>query len=118
MENRYQYFMNIEENDQEIANLFRQLHGDKWRGTMKNVLHEMTFHYPVVSERDIRNLQVPMMLVNGSNTLHEVESVSYVKKINSDIEIGLVPYAGHTANMEQPQLYNQILDAFLNKIRD
>jgi pimeloyl-ACP methyl ester carboxylesterase len=117
MENQYNYFLNIEENDKNIAAHFNNLHGDKWNDTLKKVLYTMTFNYPTITEEDIKNIKPPVFIINGSNELHEVEAATYVKNQNNEIEIGLLPFAGHTANIDQPEIYNSMVKTFLEKIR-
>jgi pimeloyl-ACP methyl ester carboxylesterase len=117
MENQYNYFLNIEENDKNIAAHFNNLHGDKWNDTLKKVLYTMTFNYPTITEEDIKNIKPPVFIINGSNELHEVEAATYVKNQNNGIEIGLLPFAGHTANIDQPEIYNSMVKTFLEKIR-
>jgi pimeloyl-ACP methyl ester carboxylesterase len=117
MEKQYGYFLNIEENDKNIAAHFKNLHGDKWLDTLKKVLHTMTFNYPTITEKDIKNIKPPVFMINGSNELHEVEAATYVKKQNNEIEIGLLPIAGHTANIDQPEIYNSMVKNFLDKFR-
>lgn len=113
MEKQYDYFSNIEENNAAIAEHFESLHGDRWKRTLNFVNQTMTFHYPEATSEHIQNICMPMMLLNGSNELYEVEAAAYIKRIKTDTKIGLIPDAGHTANMDQPELYNQMLDRFL-----
>jgi pimeloyl-ACP methyl ester carboxylesterase len=115
MKKQYEYFLNIEENDPNIAEQFQTLHGDKWKKTMKNVLHTMTFQYPAAAEEDIRNLRVPTLILNGSNELHEVEAAAYLKKLNDGVNLGLIPNAGHTANIDQPGIYNRMVEGFFKE---
>lgn len=117
MENQYDYFLNIEENDKNIATHFNNLHGDKWFDTLKKVLHTMTFNYPTMTMEDIKKIKPPVFMINGSIELHEVEAATYVKKQNNEIEIGLLPFAGHTANIDQPEIYNSMVSSFLEKAR-
>jgi pimeloyl-ACP methyl ester carboxylesterase len=117
MENQNEYFLNIEKNDAEIAHHFHQLHGEKWKETIRKVLHTMTFDYPAVTMKDLQSLKTPVFILNGSHDVHEVESVAYIKKTNPDIEIGLIPNAGHTANIDEPELFNSTLQKFLDRIR-
>ena len=116
MEKQYAYFSNIEENDPEIAKHFMSLHGDQWRRTLNHVNRTMTFHYPTATKEHIQQLKVPMLILNGSNELYEVEAAAYIKKTHADCKVGLVPDAGHTANMEQSDIYNLMLDSFLDGI--
>ncbi|WP_231607247.1 alpha/beta fold hydrolase [Fictibacillus sp. 18YEL24] len=117
MENQYEYFLNIEENDKNIATHFNNLHGDKWLDTLKKVLHTMTFNYPTMSMEDIKKIKPPVLMINGSIELHEVEAAIYLKKQNNEFEIGLIPFAGHTANIDQPEIYNRMVSSFLEKAR-
>ncbi|OIK06609.1 alpha/beta hydrolase [Bacillus sp. MUM 13] len=113
---QYEFFSNIEVNDPNTAELFRILHGDQWKRTLKYGNHTMTFHYPVATKEHIENIRVPMLILNGSNELLDVEAVTYVKKIKNDTEVGLVPNAGHLANIDQPGIYNKILKNFLENL--
>lgn len=117
MEKQNDYFLNIEENDEEIAQHYNNLHGEKWKNTIEQVLHAMTFHYPAVTGEDLQSIKVPVLMLNGSHDVHEVEAVSYVKKSNPDIEVGLIPNAGHTANIDQPDIFHHLVDGFLDKIK-
>ncbi|MCA1057201.1 alpha/beta fold hydrolase [Rossellomorea aquimaris] len=117
MEKQYQYFLQIEEHDQEAAEQFKNLHGDKWKTTIKNVLEKMTYHYPSVSGKEIESLHSPALVLNGSEELYEVESALFMKKHNPNISIALIPDAGHTANIDQPEVYNGIVERFLTKTK-
>ncbi|KGP73418.1 alpha/beta fold hydrolase [Pontibacillus yanchengensis] len=116
MNKQYEYFMNIKEHDREIASYFEEIHGDQWFTTLERVLHTMTYNYPSVSEEKIKSLSVPTLLINGSNEQHEISATSYMHKCNPDMEVGLLPGAGHTANMDKPWLYNQIVKEFMENI--
>ncbi|MFI8685909.1 alpha/beta fold hydrolase [Rossellomorea sp. NPDC077527] len=113
MEKQYEFFLNIEENDKETAEYFMSLHGDKWHKTLKKVLYQMTYKYPSATPEEIKSIRVPMLILNGSNEMHEVEAAAYMKKLNNDIRVGLVPDTGHTVNIEEPAIYNKILTTFL-----
>ncbi len=117
METQYHYFTNIEQNDPNTANQLKELHGDKWYDTLKKVLYSQTYHYPTVSDETLRELKVPMLILNGSNDMHEVDAVQYIKEKNKNINIGLIPNAGHTANMDRPEVYNMMVKEFLKRSR-
>jgi len=114
MEEQYSYFLNIEVNDKNAVNHFKKLHGEKWFNTLKKVLYTMTFDYPSITDKDLENLTVPTLVLNGSNDLHEVEAVTFMRGVNKDIEIGLIPNAGHTANIDQSDIYNLLVRKFIN----
>lgn len=118
MEKQYEYFLNIEENDRDIAAHFMSLHGEKWKATLKKVLHIMTFHYPAVTQAEIEQIKVPVLVLNGSSEWHEVEAVTFLKQANHKINAGLVPFTGHTANIEEPGVYNGIVRRFLEESQE
>ncbi|MGB8000242.1 MAG: alpha/beta hydrolase [Anaerobacillus sp.] len=115
MEEQYAYFNHIEENDKETAAYFKEIHGDQWFDMLQKVNKMMTYHYPSVSENQIAELEVPVMVLNGGNELYEIEAVQFMKRSNDKIKIGLIPDAGHTANIDQPELYNSIVQQFVNQ---
>ncbi|BCB02547.1 alpha/beta hydrolase [Bacillus sp. KH172YL63] len=115
MEKQHEFFLNIEEHDEEAARHFHDLHGEKWKETIQHVLHTMTFHYPAVTKEDLLSIKTPVLLLNGSHDVHEVEAVSFVNKSNPEIEVGLIPDAGHTANIDQPEIFNRVVGSFLNR---
>lgn len=112
MEKQYKMFLNIEDNNPEVAKEFKELHGDKWYETLKFVLKQMTFNYPSISNEQLQNLIVPTLVLNGANEEHERKAVCEIANVNKDILIGLIPNAGHTANIEQANVYNSILKSF------
>lgn len=114
METQYEYFFNIEENDPNAVQYFSELHGVKWKQTLHSVLHTMTYHYPSISKEDIQRLSVPVLILNGSSERHEADAVSYFKETNAAVLAEVIPNAGHTANMDQPDIYNKMLEDFLN----
>ena len=118
LENQYHYFLNIENNDKEIAAHFKGLHGSKWKGTIQKVLHCMTYHYPEVNGDQVRELRVPTLLLNGSNELHEVEGSAWMKKQNQDLHLGLIPNTGHTPNIDKPTVFNKLMKEFLNGLEE
>ncbi|MGA9288085.1 MAG: alpha/beta hydrolase [Anaerobacillus sp.] len=115
MEEQYAYFNHIEENDKETAAYFKEIHGDQWFDMLQKVNKMMTYHYPSVSENQIAEIEVPVMVLNGGNELYEIEAVQFMKRSNDEIKIGLIPDAGHTANIDQPELYNSIVQQFVNQ---
>lgn len=114
MEEQYSYFSNIEKNDRDTASYFESVHGEKWLDTLKKVNYIMTYEYPAVSEEQLKKINIPSLVINGSNELYEIEGASYIKSKNSDFDIGIIPGAGHTANIDKPDIYNNIVLDFLN----
>ncbi len=61
----------------------------------------------------MKELKVPTLVINGSNDQHEVDSVQYMNGKNHEIQVGLIPNAGHTANIDRPDVYNLIVKEFI-----
>ncbi|WP_064093441.1 alpha/beta fold hydrolase [Rossellomorea aquimaris] len=118
LENQYNYFLNIENNDKEIAAHFKDLHGERWRDTIQKVLHCMTYQYPEVTGDQMSELMVPTLLLNGSNELHEVEGSAWMKKQKGDLHLGLIPNTGHTPNIDKPHIFNELLKDFFKGLEE
>ncbi|GAA0488267.1 alpha/beta hydrolase [Salinibacillus aidingensis] len=116
MEQQYHYFRNIEDRDDELVRHFKDLHGDKWKDTLEKVLYSMTYIYPSLSADEIRSIAVPALVLNGSEELHEAEAAANMKRQNTHIEVGLIPNAGHTANIDQPDIYNRLVREFIGRV--
>jgi pimeloyl-ACP methyl ester carboxylesterase len=99
-----------------MAQEFQDLHGIRWHETLEAVLTDMTFHYPAVSPAQIRALSVPALVLNGSIEPHEREAALFMVHENPAIEMGLIPGAGHTANIQEPEIYNRVVQSLWLRI--
>lgn len=117
MEQQYETFLHIEENNPEVAKEFMGLHGDKWYQTLCAVLKDMTFNYPGVSVEQLQGLSVPALVLNGAVQRHERDAACEMATLNDRIQVGLVPGAGHTANMQQADIYNLMVEAFWARLQ-
>ena len=116
MEQQYETFSNLRETAPEVAAEFERLHGDKWYRTLKAVLDDMTFHYPAVGPKQIQRLQVPTLVLNGAQEPHERDAACEMARLNDQITVGLIPGAGHTAELQQPVLYNLMVTTFWGQV--
>ncbi len=116
MEQQYETFSNILVTAPEVAAEFESLHGAKWYRTLKAVLADMTFHYPTVSPEQLQGLRVPTLVLNGAQEQHEREAACEMARLNDQIAVGLIPGAGHTAELQQPVLYNLMVKTFWGQV--
>lgn len=116
MEQQYETFLNIRETAPDIAREFESLHGNKWYRTLKAVMDDMTFHYPAVSPEQLQRLRVPTLVLNGAQESHEREAACTMARLNDQIAVGLIPRAGHTAELQQPVLYNLMVKTFWGQV--
>ncbi|WP_026831393.1 alpha/beta fold hydrolase [Exiguobacterium antarcticum] len=113
MVQQYDYFLDIEQHEPLIAAQFAALHGERWQRTMQRVLHQMTFRYPTLSAETLQGLHVPVYILNGTEQAHEVAGAELIKEAYPTAVIDLIPGAGHTANLDQPKLFNERLERIL-----
>ncbi|WP_377890906.1 alpha/beta fold hydrolase [Alkalihalobacillus sp. R86527] len=116
LDEQHKHFSNLEDTDPDTADYFKEIHGTKWYDTLTKVNNLMTFDYPSIDEETLATLKTPTLLLNGGNELYEVEAAAYVKSKNDSIHIGLLPGAGHIANIENPHLYNEMVLDFLRSL--
>lgn len=116
LEEQHKHFSNVKETDPDMAEYFEELHGSKWYDTLTKVNDLMTFNYPTVEAEILSTIKTPILLLNGSNEGYEVEMANYMKSKNEDINIGLLPGAGHVANIDKPHLYNELVLDYLRSL--
>jgi pimeloyl-ACP methyl ester carboxylesterase len=116
MQEQYEWFLQVEQNAPDVASEFHDLNGDRWFDTLRAVLDDMTFHYPMVSDAIIKTLEVPTLVLNGSREQHERDAACHMADLSDTIRVGLIPGAGHTCNLDKPTVYNTIVQSFWDEI--
>ncbi|MGM0751780.1 MAG: alpha/beta fold hydrolase [Bacillota bacterium] len=116
MEEQYHFLHNITAEAPEVAKDYLLLHGPRWETTLHRVVKCFTYHYPAVSDEQIKKLTVPTILINGGNEKHEVDSVHHLSSLNNLITPGIIPDCGHLANMESPSMFNRMTLDFFSSI--
>lgn len=117
MEQQREMFLHVEEHNPEIAQEFKDLHGERWRQTLRAVLDDMTYNFPTVTPEQIRGLNLPTLVLNGANEQYERDAACEMANLNDRVQVGLIPGAGHTANMERPDIYNLMVTSFFRSQR-
>jgi pimeloyl-ACP methyl ester carboxylesterase len=116
MEKQYHFLHNIKTEAPEVAKDYLLHHGPRWETTLHRVVKCFTYHYPAVSDNQIKKMTVPTLLINGGNEKHEVDSVHHLSSLNNLITPGVIPDCGHLANMENPSMFNRLTLEFINSI--
>lgn len=116
MEQQYQTFSKISETAPDVAAEFALWHGEKWYRTLMAVMDDMTFHYPTVAAEQIQRLRVPTLVLNGAQEAHERQAACEMADLNGHVRVGLIPGAGHTAELQQPALYNLMVKTFWDQL--
>lgn len=116
MELQYQGLISINDNNPQLAEQYREVHGERWYETLVTVVENFTFNYPSIFNSDLRKLQVPTLILNGGNEAHERRAVCQLSDSNPIITPGIIPNCGHIANLEKAKLYNHIVLDFLENL--
>lgn len=61
-------------------------------------------------------IDVPMLVVSGDEDERCLESSLLIKRVVSKAGLSILPKTGHIVNVEAPQMFNQILDDFLQQV--
>jgi pimeloyl-ACP methyl ester carboxylesterase len=116
MERQYHFLHNIKAEAPEVAKNYLLLHGPRWETTLHRVVKCFTYHYPAVSDDQIKKLTIPTLLINGENEKHEVDAVHHLSSMNNLITPGIIPNCGHLAIMENPSMFNRMTLDFISRI--
>lgn len=99
--------------DPETENYFNSIHHGDWKALLKTT--EESDWYPFDQTADISTLDFPVLYIVGENNPLETVGALYYPKINKNIHVSIIPFAGHTVHLDQPEIYNKTLEMFLNK---
>lgn len=100
-------------NDPETEDYFNNIHYGNWKELLRTT--EESDWYPFDQTADLSTLDFPVLYIVGENNpLETVGALSY-PKMNKNIHVSIIPFAGHTVHLDQPEIYNKTLDMFLNQ---
>ena len=102
------------ENEQ-ITAYFDQLHGDGWREFIHLSAEEDS--YPFEETSDLGELKMPTLFMVGEENVIEAKGALNVYGLSKLFHVSVIPFARHLVHSEQPEVYNQILNGFLEKYR-
>lgn len=98
-------------NSKEIAGYFDQLHLSDWRQFIYFGRDENW--YPFEDVVAIAEFNFPVLFMVGEDKANETIGASILPKRNINIHIAIVPFAGHLVHTDQPQVYSNILETFI-----
>jgi len=113
------YELNKEENENiarilenpEAVDYFNSIHKGNWRTVLSST--EDTDWYPFEETADLSMLNMPVLYIVGETNEHETIGALTYPKTNDNIHVSIIPFAGHTAHLDQPEIYNRIVETFL-----
>ncbi|MBJ2150209.1 alpha/beta fold hydrolase [Paracoccus sp. IB05] len=90
-------------------------HDDKGAGlTMRGVQARRPSLYDL--EAEFAQLQVPALVMTGDEDDHCLQTGIFLKKTIPACGLAVLPKTGHTLNLEEPELFNQLLAEFFAQV--
>jgi pimeloyl-ACP methyl ester carboxylesterase len=82
--------------------------------TMLGVQSRRPSFYDMTGE--IAKLQVPLLILTGDEDEPSIEASVMIKRTAPRAALAVLPKSGHGINLEEPALFNQLLDDFLHQV--
>ncbi|TVT27793.1 alpha/beta fold hydrolase [Salinicoccus cyprini] len=98
--------------DPETVVYFDSIHKGNWRELLQTT--QESDWYPFNETADLSMLDLPVLYIVGEHNAHETAGVLIYPKMNKNVHSSIIPFAGHVVHLEQPEIYNKILENFLN----
>ena len=67
-------------------------------------------------ERQLKKLRVPTLIVTGDEDEPCLEPALYLKRTIPSSGLSVLPRSGHTINLEEPDLFNSVIQAFIGTV--
>lgn len=67
-------------------------------------------------EAEFAAMEVPTLVMTGDEDDHCIQTSVYLKKTIPACGLAILPKTGHTLNLEEPELFNQLLAEFLAQV--
>jgi pimeloyl-ACP methyl ester carboxylesterase len=65
---------------------------------------------------EIAKLPVPLLILTGDEDEPSIEASVMIKRCAPKAALAVLPTSGHGINLEEPALFNQLLDDFLHQV--
>jgi len=66
--------------------------------------------------RELGGLKVPLLVMTGDEDEPSIEASLFVKRCAPAAALAVLPKSGHGINLEEPALFNQLLESFLHQV--
>ena len=67
-------------------------------------------------ETQLLELRVPTLIVTGDEDEPCLEPALYLKRTIASAGLSVLPRSGHTINLEDPDLFNSVIQSFINTV--
>lgn len=95
---------------------FNLIHEGDWRSLLKSF--QPAEWYPFEETMDLSTLTMPVLFLVGEKQMLEVAGVTKYPKQNNRVHVSIIPFAGHLPHLEQPDIYNKIVELFLLETKE
>ncbi|MBD2745396.1 alpha/beta hydrolase [Microvirga sp. BT688] len=90
-------------------------HSDKGAAnTMRGVQMRRASLYDL--EAELAALEVPLLIVVGDEDDHSIQPGIFLKRTIPRSGLAMLPKSGHTLNLEEPALFNQLMTEFVTRV--
>ncbi|OLS38082.1 alpha/beta hydrolase [Alkalihalophilus pseudofirmus] len=102
-------------NDPEAVSYLNTIHvNNDWRALFKS--WTAPNWYPFHETSNAASLACPTLCIAGDGLSDEIEAAITFRKLNSSIQLAIIPFANHLVHREQPSLYTETLNLFLQEV--
>lgn len=99
----------------EIVEALNNMHGNNdWKTLIKSFNSDD--FYPFNETGDLSDVKSPILCIVGGTEDLEISAAITYKERNPDINISVIPFAGHLVHREQPDLYTRTLATFIRSL--
>lgn len=102
-------------NNYEAINYFDQLHVSDWRQFIYYGKDEGW--YPFEDLNAIAEFKFPVLFIVGEEKPNETIGAITYPKVSENVHVAIVPFAGHLVYADQPRIYNNILEMFIERVK-
>lgn len=67
-------------------------------------------------KREIEGISIPTMIVTGDDDTRCLKPSLFIKSLVKDSRLFVIPNTGHVLNLEEPALFNRVLQEFLDDV--
>ncbi|KGA96124.1 alpha/beta hydrolase [Alkalihalobacillus alcalophilus ATCC 27647 = CGMCC 1.3604] len=94
---------------------FKNLHvKSDWKKFVSLVLDENWYPFDLAS--DLSNLRdIPILIMSGEQIIPEIKGIVHYLDSYKHIHVAVIPFAGHLVHIDQPNMFNQVLELFLKQ---
>lgn len=101
--------------NKELSGYFDQLYTSDWRQFIHFGKDENW--YPFDDVKAVTDFEFPVLFIVGENKSNETIGASIYPKVNPNVRVAIVPFAGHLVHVEQPEIYTKIVEVFIERAK-